>query len=192
MAFLPLAVLFAVATTVAARCGGPGTGMPVPDANGVLRLDGPTAIPDSAYWRCAELRRVVIGPNVRTLARQAFRESGVREVNLGDRLTTLSGYAHFAGCSDLAVIHGGGGLLGESEALLRAFCHDLAHPRGRDPLGALAERRQQRVHGHEAVAAQGEAELARAMPQRPAQQLRRLRVGPVLRAFGPLLRWHYK
>lgn len=77
--------------------------------------DGITAIPDSTFYEATLLKSFVVPDTVTTIESWAFRSSGLTEITIPYKTTSISAYA-FNGCSEKLVIKGYTGSEAESWA----------------------------------------------------------------------------
>lgn len=77
--------------------------------------DGITAIPDSTFYEATSLKSFVVPDTVTTIENWAFRSSGLTEITIPYKTTSISAYA-FNGCSEKLVIKGYTGSEAESWA----------------------------------------------------------------------------
>ena len=64
---------------------------------GIAIRGGVTSIPDFAFENCDSLHRVVLGDNVKTIGRGAFRNCDLRELTLGNGLETIGEWGFSSG-----------------------------------------------------------------------------------------------
>ena len=89
----------------------------------VVLPDSLTAIPDGAFYGCRALTTITLGEGITEIGKEAFANSGVEELRLGDGLKSI-GYRAFDGCDDLIYIELGAGL--ESIGMEAfSFCNSL-------------------------------------------------------------------
>ncbi len=89
----------------------------------VVLPDSLTAIPDGAFESCRALTTITLGEGITEIGKEAFANSGVEELRLGDGLKSI-GYRAFDGCDDLIYIELGAGL--ESIGMEAfSFCNSL-------------------------------------------------------------------
>ncbi|MBQ1758911.1 MAG: leucine-rich repeat domain-containing protein, partial [Prevotella sp.] len=68
--------------------------------NELQYFTGLTALNDSAFKGCTELKYVILPKDMTTIGKNAFQNSGLLEIALPSKLTTLFSYA-FAGCKNI-------------------------------------------------------------------------------------------
>lgn len=83
--------------------------------DGICFGTGITSIADTAFYQCSSLKSVEIPANVKTIEKNAFRESGLEEVHIPSSIQTWGTYT-FSGCAELETVTFAEGLSSIGEA----------------------------------------------------------------------------